>query len=192
MDYVPHAAETLELAKRAVRSAPLDPWAHFCAGYVHMVMRDFEAAMRAFEEAIELNPSMALVHVIMGSAYGYHGQWSEGLHHLDLAERMSPRDFKGVLHGTRGMCRFVEGNYELSIAEERLAVEDRPHFGTAWRTLAAAAGLAGRPDVAREALARCRELQPSLSLEWVRTTHAMSDPALLDRFARGLAAAGLT
>ena len=192
MDATPHADEALKLARDAVRAAPLDPWAHFAAGYVYMVLRDFHGSIRAFEEALELNPSLAAAHVIMASAYGYHGQWSEGLHYLALAERMSPRDFaQPALYGTRGLCRFAQGDYDAAIADEQRAVELRPDFGTAMRTLAAAAGLAGRQEIAREALRRCRQLQPNLSLDWVRTTHAISDPVLLERFIDGLFAAGL-
>lgn len=192
VDYEPFAHQSLAFARDALRTAPLDPWAHFAAGYVHMVRRDFDAAIRELEEAIDLNPSMAVAHVITASAYGYHGQWMEGLHHLALAERMSPRDFsQPALYGTRGLCHFVKGDYEAAIAEELRATELRPDFGTAMRTLAAAAGLAGRDEIARDALQRCRQLQPGLSLDWVLTRHAISDPEVLERFAKGLAAAGL-
>jgi cytochrome c-type biogenesis protein CcmH/NrfG len=74
---------------------------------------------------------------------------------------------------------------------ERRAVELRPEFGTAWRTLAAAAGLAGDLDLARRALANARRLQPSLSVAWVEQCHAIVHRRDRDLYIEGLRAAGL-
>ena len=46
-----------------------------------------------------------------------------------------------------------------------------PPLRDAWRTLAAAAGLAGHFDVAAEALVQIKRLQPNVSLDWIEKYH---------------------
>jgi tetratricopeptide (TPR) repeat protein len=133
-----------------------------------MIARHFDQAVEALSEAISLNPSLAIAHMMMGCAYGYGGLPKDGMHHLAIAERLSPRDFTQAANlSIKGMCHFVTGNFSESVRLESRAVKLRPHFGTAWRTLAAAAGMAGDPAAAAGALAEAKRLQPSLSVEWV-------------------------
>src|SRR4029450_10020075 len=65
----------LGMAQGAIETDADDPWGHLAAGYVHMVSREFRAAVDDLSEAIERNPSLALAHVILGCAYGYGGMW---------------------------------------------------------------------------------------------------------------------
>src|SRR5208283_4900206 len=66
---------------------------------------------------------------------------------------------------------FMAGRFAEAEAWERRSVELRPNFGSAWRTLAAAAGKAGNLDVAARALSEAKRLHPSLSVEWVEKYH---------------------
>lgn len=185
-------AEALEMAEGAMRLDRDDPWAHLALGYVHMVSRTFDAAESELLEAIDLNPSFALAHVILGCTYGYGGLAEDGLHQLAIATRLSPRDFAGAAnHATRGLCHLIAERYDQAIAEERRAVVLRPHFGTAWRTLAAAAGLAGDKTTAEMALTTALRLHPALNLEWIERYHPIVRPVDRERYARGLREAGL-
>src|SRR6185436_10480529 len=141
-------------------------------GYVHMVSRRSEPAMAELREAIELNPSFAFAHLILGSAYAYAGRADEGLQHLGLATRLSPRDhLQAAALSTTGLCHLVARRFTEAVSFEQRAVQLRPHFGTAWRTLAAAAGLSGDLNVGTQALAEAKRLQPSLSIDWVEQHH---------------------
>ena len=149
------------MAQRAISRDPEDPWAHFAAGYVHMVSRSTEAAVAELNEAIELNPSLAFAHTILGSTYGYGGMADDGLHHCGLATKLSPRAyFHPATLAVTGLCHLMAERFADAVAFERRAVELRPSFGVAWRTLAAAAGLAGDRDVATKALSEARRLPP--------------------------------
>ena len=131
-------------AQRAIQRDPNDPWAHFAAGYVHMVSRGFDAAVKELSEAVDLNPSLAFAHVILGCTYAYGGLPEDGLYHCMLATRLSPRDFSQAGNfSTTGLCHFMAGRFDEAAEWERKAVELAPALGTAWRTLAAAAGKAG-------------------------------------------------
>ncbi len=185
-------ATALAMAEGAMRLDGTDPWAHLAVGYVHMVSRAFDAAVSELLEAIELNPSFAFAHVILGSTYGYGGMAEDGLHHLAIAARLSPRDFAAAAnHATSGLCHLIAGRYDRAMIEERRAVVLRPHFGTAWRTLAAAAGLAGDRVTAANALAEARRLHPSLSLDWIELNHPIVRQEDRARYADGLYKAGL-
>jgi len=184
--------ETRTMAQKAIQADPDDPWPHFAAGYVHMVSRSFDQVVAELTEAIDLNPSFAFAHMILGCAYGYGGMPADGLHHLALATRLSPRDFtRSANFSTCGLCCFVAGRFDEAADWERRAVELHPDFGTAWRTYAAAAGMAGRREEAAHALKEAKRLQQTLSVEWVERFHPIvkaSDRAI---YIQGLRAAGL-
>jgi adenylate cyclase len=70
-------------------------------------------------------------------------------------------------------------------------VQLRPRFVSAWRTLAAAAGLADDIETAAAALVEACTLQPDLSAEWIEESYALvrrEDRAL---YIQGLRKAGL-
>jgi adenylate cyclase len=180
------------MAQRAIQRDSEDPWTHFAAGYVHMISRGFDQAVKELKEAIELNPSLAFAHVVLGTTYGYGGLSDDGLHHCGLAARLSPRDFtQAVNFSATGLCHFMAGRFAEAGEWERRSVELRPHFGSAWRTLAAAAGKAGNLDVAARALSEAKRLHPSLSVEWVEKYHPIIHEGDRRVYVEGLRAAGL-
>ena len=66
-----------------------------------------------------------------------------------------------------------------------------PDFGTAWRTYAAAAGMAGRREEAAHALREAKRLQPTLSADWVERFHPIVKASDRAMYIQGLRAAGL-
>jgi len=191
-DFADALATARAMASRAIERDPEDPWTHFVAGYVHMVSRSFAPAVTELTEAITLNPSLAFAHMILGCAYGYGGMPQDGLHHLAIAGRLSPRDFTqaGYL-STTGLCHFIAGRYDEAVQFERRAVALRPFFGTAWRTLAASAGMAGDRALAGQALEQARRLQPSLSMEWIEKFHPIVREPDRALYIKGMRIAGL-
>jgi len=186
-------ATAMGLAQRALDQDDGDPWAHVVAGYVHMVSRRFVPAVERLTEAIERNPSFALAHMIMGSVYGYAGGSEEGLRYCGQAMRLSPRDsIQAATLSCIGTCHFTAGRFPEAVEYQRRAVQLRSHFGTAWRSLAASAGVAGDVALAELALARAMELQPSLSLDWVETYHPIVRTEDRAKYVEGLRKAGLT
>lgn len=84
----------------------------------------------------------------------------------------------------------LRGNHAQALSWALRA--DSPHWFAVPLTMAAAAGLAGRTDIARRSIARLLEVEPEFS----RTGHErlerwIRDPRLIEQIAAGLAAGGL-
>ena len=181
------------LARKAIEQDGGDSWAHLAMGYFHMVARHSSPAIASLKEAITRNPNFAFGHMILGSAYAYSGQWEKGLEQLAIATRLSPRDHvEAPILSTTGLCHFMRGSYEEAIELQRRAVSIRPNFGTAWRTMAASAGLAGDTKTGAAAIKEAQRLQPNLSIDWVRTFQPIVTEADLERYIDGLRKSGLS
>ena len=182
----------LAKAQRAIKNDPDDSWGHFAAGYVHMVSRHTKPAVEELKEAIDRNPSFAHAHVVLAATYAYAGKVDDSMGEAQLATRLSPHDYtQAAALSTTGLCHLIGGRFQEAVGFERRAVQLRPHFGTAWRTLSAAAGLAGDLGAAVSALAEATRLQPSLSIEWVEKYYAIAGEKDRALYIEGLRAAGL-
>ena len=189
---VERLAFAMSTAMLAMQTDPQDAWTHFALGYVQMVSRNFELAIESLLEALSLNPSLSLAHVIAGSTYAYNGMSMEATDHLATATRLSPRDFtQAANYSVTGLCRLIDGQFGEAMSFERKAVQLRPRFSTAWRTYAAAAGLAGDREAAQAILAEAKRLQPSLTVDWVERFHPIVQPQHRTLYCQGLRAAGL-
>ena len=195
MGWVPYAdvsGPALDSARRAVERDGEDPWGHLALGFVYMLSRNSRPAIDEFEEALWLNPNFALAHVVLGAAHGFRGAGDEGLGHLATGMRLSPRDpHQSLYQSASGLCHFVAERYPESIASNRRAVQLRPRFTSAWRTLAAGAGVTGDADTAAAALAEAKRLQPDLSVDWVEDYYPMIRPEHRAIYIEGLRNAGL-
>jgi TolB-like protein/Flp pilus assembly protein TadD len=184
--------DALALAQRAIDLDPDDAWAHFAAGYVNVFSRRLGPAVEELNEALQCNPNFAFARIILSVAYGYAGLADDGLRQLELARRLSPRDYtQAASLSVEGLCHFVAGRYKDAVTAERRAVQIRPDFGTAWRTLTAAAGLAGDLEQARMGLVQCKRLQPNLSIDWVEKYHPLIRSDDRAKYIEGLRRAGL-
>jgi tetratricopeptide (TPR) repeat protein len=192
MDYERGTSDGLVLAQRALDLDPEDPWAHMAAGYVFMASRRFGPAVEELNEALQRNPNFAFARTILAAAYGYAGLAEESFRQLEIARQLSPRDYSQAANlSIEGLCNLVEHRYDEAVTAERRAVQLRPEFGAAWRTLAASAGLAGDLALARQAIAECRRLQPGVSLAWVEKYYPLIRAEDRSRYIDGLRRAGL-
>jgi adenylate cyclase len=192
MDYERGISDGLTLAQRAIDLDPEDPWGHMAAGYVFAFSRRFGPAVEELNEALQRNPNFAFARVILAAAYGYAGLADEGYRQLEIATRLSPRDYTQAANlSVEGLCHLIAYRYDDAVTSERRAVQLRPDFGHAWRTLTAAAGLAGDLELARHSLAECRRLQPTVSIAWIEKCYPMVRAEDRSRYIEGLRRAGL-
>ena len=184
--------EAMEFALRAVAEDANDAWGHLAAGYIHAMTRRTAPAVEALTASIALNPSFAFAHAMLGIAHTYAGLADIGAKNIGLALKLSPRDPQHAPYiSALGLCHFINGRYSDAARLQNEAVTMRPHFVSAWRTLASASALSGNMEAAANALAEASRLQPGLSAEWIERYH----PIVLERdrapYLEGLRRAGL-
>jgi Flp pilus assembly protein TadD len=115
------------------------------------------------------------------------------MRHVMMAMRLSPRDsIQAANLSTIGTCHFVAGRYADAVEFQHRAVKLRSHFGTAWRSLAAASGMHGDIELAKVALAEVKRLQPNISIAWVEANHPIVHEKDRAPYVEGLRRAGLT
>ena len=193
MDFERGISEGLSLAQRGIDLDPEDPWGHLAAGYVCAFGRRFGPAVEELNEALQRNPNFSFARVVLGMAYAYAGFPEDGLREVAIAARLSPRDqLQAANLSIEGLCHFVAGRYAEAVSCERRAVQLRPNYGPAWRTLTASAGMANDLDLARKGLVECKRLQPNVSIAWIEKYHPIIRAEDRARYIEGLRKAGLT
>jgi tetratricopeptide (TPR) repeat protein len=179
-------------AVAAVRADSEDPWAHQALGCVHLFARRFDDSLAEFELALQLNPNFSLAQGYYGVALSYCGRWEEGGLAARRALRLSPRDpFSAIYYGIAAYAQFVGRNYEEAMRLSRECVRQRSDFVGALRVLTAAAGMAGRAEVAADALRELRRAQPNISLAWIAQQMPIKLDAEREHYLEALRRAGL-
>jgi TolB-like protein len=189
-------AEAAPIAERAALTAvnadSEDPWGHNALGHVHLFKRRFDDSLAEFELALKLNPNFSLAQGYYGLALSYCGRWREGDLAVRRALRLSPRDpFSAIYCGIASYAQFVGRNYAEAIRLAREGIRQRSDFVGAHRVLAAAAGMAGERDLARDALQELRRAQPSISLAWITDQMPIKLDAEREHYLDGFRRAGL-
>ena len=183
-------AERAALA--AIRADSEDPWAHHALGYVYLFARRFDDSLAEFELALRLNPNFSLAQCYYGVTLAYCGRWEEGDLAARRALRLSPRDpFSATYYGVAAYSQFIGRNYDEAMRLSREAVRQRGDFVGGHRVLTAAAGMAGREDVAEVALQELRRAQPNISLAWIASEIPIRLDSDREHYLEGFRRAGL-
>ena len=159
-------AETLRsaenLARKAVSLDGADADALTCLGRVRLTQGDYEGARSAIEQAIALNPNLAIAHGTLGSTLVFSGHPKAGLVALEHGIRLDPRHPRaGVILNQIVIGRYFSRDYEGAVEAARRVLRSYPDHPLVYRWLAAALGQLGRGDEARQALDRAVSLSPA-------------------------------
>jgi TolB-like protein len=179
-------------AKAAIRADEDDPWAHNALGHAYLFAHRFDDSLAEFELALRLNPNFALAQAYYGLSLCYSGRWEEGDLAARRALRLSPRDpFSGVYFGIAAYAQFLGRNYDEAMRLARKGIRQRDDFVGAHRVLCAAAGMAGRDDVAKASLQELRRAQPNISLNWIAHQMPIKQDTDREHYLGGFRLAGL-
>ncbi len=189
-------AAAAPIAERAARAAILadseDPWAHYALGCVHLFARRFEDSLAEFEQALRLNPNFSLAQGYYGLTLAYCGRGVEAELAAGRALRLSPHDpLSAVYFGIASYAQFIAQNYDEAMRLAREAIRQRDDFVGAHRVMTAAAGMAGKTDLAGAALQELRRAQPNISLAWIAKEMPIQHDADRERYLEGFRRAGL-
>jgi TolB-like protein len=181
-----HAARrAMELDGRAAIS-------YLGLGIVYLlVRREGENALRAFQEALAINPNDAQLHMLIGVALTSIGRAEEAL----LLRRTGdpPKSFRfqhrNFLRQTRARQSVLREDREAIHWGQRAA--QKPGTWLDRIACPAALALAGRMAEAIQACDELRAAWPALTVQVVRETELTAHPPYLDILCRGLSQAGM-
>ena len=130
--------------------------------------KSYKDAHAAFAEMTKLEPKCAAAHLKLGVLDILNGKYTEGLGHLDVAERLLPGD--GELFFAEGSAYYSLGekdpkgprspHFRAALAAYRKAVRVSPAYADAYWGEGSVLFQMGRYDEARGALEICLKLNP--------------------------------
>ena len=159
-------AETLRsaatLARKAVSLDGADAEALTSLGRVRLTQGDYQGARSAIEQAIALNPNLAIAHGTLGGTLVFSGEPEKGLIALEHGIRLDPRHPRaGVILNQVVIGLYFARDYEGAVEAAGRVLRAYPDHPLVYRWLAAALGQLGRIDEAREALQKAIVLSPA-------------------------------
>ena len=142
-------------ADRAVQLDPQNPYSHYAVCAACNAGCDFDRSMRAARQAVSLNPSFALGHLILGVAILHAGRPRDAVAEFERGLALSPYDpqYMTWLFNLAIAYRFA-GAPERGLEASRRALDLRPGWASGLFVLAANAQACGRRDEAAEAWRR--------------------------------------
>ena len=185
--------EALSAARTAVELDGEDAAAHCTFGRIHYARREHDQAISELQLALELNPSLAWAHYGIGAALVFSGRARQALPSLRAAIKLSPRDpnMGSFLVRTADAHLFMR-EYDEAVAWARKALRESGFQWSRYAVLLSALGHLDRPEEARRVLRDFRPRRPDFSVDFVRTTHLISDPDDMDHYLDGLRKAGVS
>ncbi len=187
-------AEVTRLAQRAVELGKDDAIALADSGYaLAYVVRDLEAGAALIDRALVLNSNSAEAWNWGGWVKNFLGEPETAIERFARALRLSPLGPRvTAMRGGTASAHFFLGRYDEAASWAAMALQDNPDFQPGLRVAAASNAMAGRPEQAYKAMARLRQLNPTLricNLKDVRGPYRRADD--LSRLEEGLRQAGL-
>jgi DNA-binding SARP family transcriptional activator/TolB-like protein/Flp pilus assembly protein TadD len=190
-------AETLaavrEYAARAVRLDPgnaeaLGIYAHCCA----YGDKDFDTAVKYFDRALRLNPSLAFIWAYSALTYCYIGDPDEALRRLERYRELAPVDpYFSLFENAFTIAYAFKGDYERAVLVGRRVVRANPGFAAGYKPLIAALGHLDRKEEAAPYIAKLRELEPNFTVEGFGRTYPFKRASDRRRYQQGLLLAGV-
>jgi Flp pilus assembly protein TadD len=165
---------------------------YVATAYAAVTAGDRAEAEGRLLEALEGNANLVPAHSLYGQLLAMGGRCDQGIHELELAYTLSPRD-PGVwsVLMTTALAHFAAGRYDSAVEWARRAVTKRPHVPFVYAALAASLALRGDVAEARDALAHVARRNERLDLGGIGAVVGSTAPDILERFIAGLRLAGM-
>ncbi len=186
-------AEVKRLAQRAVELGKDDAIALAASGWaLAYVVGDLEVGAALIDRALVLNSNSAEAWYCGGWAKNFLGEPEPAIERFARAMRLSPLDpFAVGMRGGTAYAHFLLGRYDEAASWAAMALQDNPDYQPGLRIAAASNAMAGRPEQARKAMARLRQLYPALRVSALKDLVGPWRAEDLSRYEEGLRQAGL-
>ncbi|HEY2481396.1 MAG TPA: hypothetical protein VGI30_04260 [Caulobacteraceae bacterium] len=185
----PQVLELRKLAQRAMNADPDDGRGFMLAGVAELWLRHPDRGKALLQQAIALNPSLALAHAELGSAYNLAGEPALAVRPLATALRLSPHDqqvFYILGEFAMAYCMLGEWSRAIDYADQALI-----HRAAYWYAYVIKINALVRSGAVKEAGAVLRELlvdKPNFTadlMDWV----PFADDRWANSFKEGVAMA---
>lgn len=185
--------EALSLAQQGVARDDQDAATFFSLGRVRLARCEYQLAIDALDEALRLNPCLALSYCGLGDSLAYEGRVAEAILQFQTAIELSPHDpFRWAFMSYRALAHLFGGEFEQAAHWARRATQvPNAHFW-ANANLASALGHLGDRHLADEAVVSLLRMRPDFSLRMARDRmFYVRMPQQLELFIGGLRRAGI-
>jgi TolB-like protein len=187
-------AEVTRLAQRAVELGKDDAIALAASGWaLAYVVRDLEVGAGLVDRALVLNSNLAEAWSYGGWVKNWLGEPEAAIERFARAMRLSPLD-PSLLRMRSGTAHahFFLGRYDEAVSWAAKALQDNPDYQPGLRIAAASNAMAGRLERANKAVARLRQLNPTLRVSTLKDVLGPFRRAEdISRYEEGLRRAGL-
>jgi tetratricopeptide (TPR) repeat protein len=187
-------AEVTRLAQRAVELGKDDAIALTAGGWALVyVVRDLEVGAALIDRALVLNSNLAEAWIYGGWVKTFLGEPEPAIGRFARAMRLSPLDPRvTAMRAGTAFAHFLLGRYDEAASWAAMALQENPDYQPGLRQAAASNAMAGRPEQAHKAMARLRQLNPTLrvsNLKDVLSPYRHAED--LSRYTEALRRAGL-
>jgi tetratricopeptide (TPR) repeat protein len=181
------------LARRAVELGRNDAVALSRGGHaLGFLAGDLESAQAYVDRALWLNPNLAVAWFLSGWVRIFQGEPETAIERFERAMRLSPLDpILCSMQNGIGFVHFLAGRYDEASLWAEKSFQEQPNYLPATCVTAASHALAGRPEQAELAMARLRQIDPTLRVSNLGSWYPLRRPEDLARLQDGLAKAGL-
>ena len=152
--------EGTDAALTAIRIDEKNPYAHYALAIISAYGNAPDRAIAAADRAIELTPSFALGHLVLGMARLFSGQASEAIAPLERGFRLNPYDPQNfVWFNVLALAHLFSGHPDRALDSAIKAQKVRPAWRPIVETLAACHAALGQMDEARRAIREMSKLE---------------------------------
>ena len=186
-------AEVTRLAQRAVELGKDDAIALAAGGNALVyVVGDLGVGAALIDRALLLNSNLAEAWFYGGWAKNWLREPEAAIERFARAMRLNPLDprMSGMRAGTAA-AHFFLGRYDGAASWAAMALQDNPDYQPGLRMAAASNAMAGRSEQAHKAVARLRQLNPTLRVSTLKDALGPWHAEDLSRYEEGLRLAGL-
>lgn len=186
--------EAIRLARTATALDERDAMARFALGRALLARRDYRRAMAEMRSALELNPTLAVVHCGLGDSLAYESRFEEAIPHFEKAIELGANDpQRWAYMAYRSLAHLFAGEYQqAAVWAERATQVPAAHFWP-YAHRVSALGHLGSIDEVQTALAELQQLTPNFSCSFARERlFFVKSQAHLGAYVDGLRKAGVS
>jgi TolB-like protein len=186
-------AEVDRLARRAAELGAYDAVALATAGIgLAYVVDDTDGGAAMIDRALDLNSNLAMAWLFSGWVRAWQGNPDVAIQHVAQAMRLSPQDPQAaMMHGATACAHFFAGRIAEALSWAERSLRLQPNYFMAAAILAASTAITERHADADKAVARLRQVDPSLRLGNLAESFSIKRQDDFARLKEGLRKAGL-